>query len=391
MLSRYNPLYLWWLDLHKPTIYSVCFLLITGILGVFSASYQVGDNLNVSHSYFLNKHISFIIIGFVAFFVLSFQNRNSLMKISQLGFVCCIFAMIAIFGMSGKSVKGAERWLDLKIITIQPSELLKPFFIVITAYVMYYYESTKKFMYVILQGALYCVIVVLLFLQPDFGMILTYTFLMGVAVLYSSIRIKTLLYLTIPVILIILIAIFTLPHVKLRVQHFFKGEKMYQAEIAYNTVKNGGFFGVGLGAGEVSKRLPDSHNDFIFSRITEEMGGLYVIGMLGVFGVLFFTNLIYINKEYDLYTKLEDSNEQKLEQHKKAIIIDNYIILLIVALLFFEVFVNVAVNLSLIPPKGMVLPFVSYGGSSMLAHMMLIGMLCVVNRRKYRFIPMYQG
>jgi cell division protein FtsW len=391
MLSRYNPIYLWWRDLHKPTIYSVLFLLGVGLLAVFSASYHIGSVLNVSDLYFFNKQIAFVLVAFVIFFIISFQNTEAVIKLSQLGFICCIFAMIATFGMSGRSVKGAERWLDLKVITIQPSELLKPFFIVISAYIYFLFERTRNIFYPILHGFLYCIIAFLLFLQPDFGMILTYTFLTGVLILLSSIRIKFILYLSIPVFIAILIAIFSLSHVRTRILHFVKGEKMYQTQIAYDAIKHGGLFGNGVGAGEISKRLPDSHNDFIFARIGEELGSLFLIIIICVFAVLLFSNIAYAKKEQDFYSELAFNSDPSLEKYQMSIIVNNYIIFLTVALIFFEVFVNMSVNLSLIPPKGMALPFISYGGSSMFAHAFLISFLCVANRRKYRFIPIYQS
>jgi cell division protein FtsW len=391
MLSRYNPIYLWWRDLHKPTIYSVLFLLAVGLLAVFSASYHIGSVLNVSDLYFFNKQVAFVLIAFAIFFVISFQNTEAVIKLSQLGFICCIFAMIAIFGMSGRSVKGAERWLDLKIITIQPSEILKPFFIVISAYVYFLYERTRNILYPVLHGFLYCIIAFLLFLQPDFGMILTYTFLTGVLILLSSIRLKIILYSSIPVFIAILIAIFSLSHVRTRILHFVKGEKMYQTQIAYDAIKHGGLFGNGLGAGEISKRLPDSHNDFIFARIGEELGSLFLIIIICVFAVLLFSNIAYAKKEQDFYSELAFNSDPSLEKYQMSIIVNNYIIFLTVALIFFEVFVNISVNLSLIPPKGMALPFISYGGSSMFAHAFLVGFLCVANRRKYRFITIYQS
>jgi len=309
------------------------------------------------------------------------------MKISHLGLICSLLALLGVFVISGKSIKGAERWLDLRIITLQPSEILKPFFIVISAYIYYYYEKTRSMFFPVIQACLYGFIVILLFFQPDFGMILTYTFITVVLIFISSIRLKIIAYFSIPVIALMVIAILSMSHVQKRVMHFLHGEKMYQTALAYNAIKNGGFLGKGLGAGEIAKKLPDSHNDFIFSRIGEELGGIFLIAIIIAFALLIFSNMTYVLREQEFYQNLMFNTDPKIVKYQKEILINNYIIILIVALLFFEMFVNIAVNLSLIPPKGMALPFISYGGSSALANAFLMGFLCVANRKKYRFIP----
>jgi len=387
MISKYNPLTLWWKDVHKPTIYSIMFLVVSGLIAIFSASYQIGGVLEVSEMHFFKKHVFFLVIAIGIFFVISFQNTESILKISQLGIICSIIALFGVFVISGKSIKGAERWLDLRIITLQPSEILKPFFIVMSAYIYYYFEKTRSMFFPLLHGCLYTFIVLLLFFQPDFGMILTYTFITGVMVFLSSIRLKLIAYLAIPVVILMVVAVFSMSHVQKRVLHFIKGEKMYQTALAYNAIKNGGFLGKGLGSGEVAKKLPDSHNDFIFSRIGEELGGVFLIAIIIAFSLLIFSNIAYVLKEQEFYRNLAFNSDSKIAKYQKEILINNYIILLTIALIFFEMFVNMAVNLSLIPPKGMALPFLSYGGSSMLANAFLMGFLCVANRKKYRFIP----
>ena len=216
MLSRYNPIYLWWKDLHKPTIYAVACLLTTGLMAVISASYSIGGTLSVSNLYFFKRQIAFVTLALLIFFFLSFQSTEGIIKLSQLGLMCSLFAMIAIFAMSGKSVKGAARWLDLRIITIQPSEILKPFFIVISAYIYFLFEKTRNFLWPIFHGGLLLIITLMLFLQPDFGMILTYGFLTGVLILISSIRLRVVMYLAIPAMIFLISAIFLLPHVKNR-------------------------------------------------------------------------------------------------------------------------------------------------------------------------------
>jgi cell division protein FtsW len=387
MFAKYNPFALWWKDIHKPTIYSISFLIISGLVAIFSASYHIGGVLEISEMHFFKKHIVFLVASIAIFFIISFQNSESIYKISELGIMCSLVALIGVLFISGKSVKGAERWLDLRVITIQPSEILKPFFIIISARIYYKFEQERTMFFPIMHGILYGFIVLLLFFQPDFGMILTYTFITLVLILISSIKLRTIFYLSIPVIALMILAFFSMSHVQKRIVHFLRGEKMYQTALAYNAIKNGGFLGKGIGAGEVAKKIPDSHNDFIFSRIGEELGGLFLITIIIAFGLLFFSNIAYVLREQEFYQNLIFNSDAKVAKYQKEILINNYIIILTIALLFFEMSVNMAVNLSLIPPKGMALPFISYGGSSMLANAFLIGFLCVANRRKYRFIP----
>lgn len=385
VFSRYNVLSLWWNDIHKPTVYCVLCLVATGLLAIFSASYNIGDVLNVSDLYFFKKQVVFLCVAFVIFFILTFQTTTGILQFSLIGFAVSIFMMMAVLTMSGKSVKGAERWLDLRVMTIQPSEILKPFFIVITAYLYFMFERTRSFFFPLIQIGIYIVIVTLLFFQPDFGMILTYSFITFVQIFFSGIKMKTIFYFMMPFVIVALIGAVSLSHVRTRIVHFVTGEKVYQTDLAYSAIKNGGMLGLGLGSGKVSKKIPDSHNDFIFARIGEELGSLYLIVIIVIFCILILSNVIYAKNEYLMYEKLQES-PSALEKYQKETVINYYIIILVSSLIFFEMFINMAVNLSLIPPKGMVLPFISYGGSSIIAHAFLIGFLCIANRRKYRFV-----
>lgn len=384
MFSRYNAITLWWNDTHKPTVYCVLCLIASGLLAIFSASYNIGDTLNVSDLYFFKKQIFFLTIAFIIFLWLSFQSVEKILQISLMGFAIAIFMMMAVLAFSGKTVKGSERWLDLKVITLQPSELLKPFFIVVTAYLYYMFEKTKRFLFPLLQFALYVFVATLLYVQPDFGMALTYTFITFVQVFFSKIKIKTVLRFTAPLLVIGIIIALSLSHVKTRVIQFVKGEKVYQTHLAYTAIKNGGALGLGIGNGKVAKKIPDSHNDFIFSRIGEEMGAFYLLVIVIIFAILILSNIAYAKNEYMLYENLQN-NSNAVVKHQQEMVMGYYIIMLISALIFFEMAVNISVNLGLIPAKGMALPFISYGGSSIIAHAFLIGFLCVVNRRKYRF------
>lgn len=385
MFSRYNALNLWWYDIHKPTVCCVLCLISTGLLAIFSASYNIGDTLNVGDLYFFKKQVIFLCVAFTIFFILTFQTTTGILQFSFIGLVVSVFMMMAVLTMSGKSVKGAERWLDLRVMTIQPSELLKPFFIVITAYLYYMFEKTRSFLFPLIQVGIYGIVVILLFFQPDFGMILTYTFITFVQVFFSKIKIKTIFYFMTPLLAIAIIGAVSLSHVRTRIVHFVKGEKVYQTDLAYSAIKNGGMLGLGLGSGEVSKKIPDSHNDFIFSRIGEELGSLYLVVIIVIFYILILSNIIYAKNEYSTYEQLYES-PVAFEKYQKEIVINYYMIVLITSLIFFEMFINMAVNLSIIPPKGMALPFISYGGSSIIAHAFLIGFLCIANRRKYRFV-----
>lgn len=385
MLSRFNPFLLWWKDLHKPTIYSIFSLVIIGLFAVFSASYQAGETIHAGNLYYFKKHVIFVAIGIVLFFIISIQSTESILKLGMIGFVCCIFLLFATISLSGKSVKGAERWIDLRFITLQPSELLKPFFIIISAHIYYFFEKSQNYAFPFLHGIIVMIIIITLYFQPDFGMILTYFSLTFFLVFFSSIRFKWVMFLIIGLVATTLIAFFTLPHVKYRIINFVKGEKMYQTDIAKEAISRGGLLGSGIGMGEYSQKLPDSHNDFIFSRIGEEFGGLALVGIMLIFLVLTLSNLAFVKQELTLYQQLTPRQWLQFEKHQEKVIINNYIILLTICLIFFEASFNAMVNLSLLPPKGMVFPFISYGGSSLIAHGILAGILCVANRKRYRF------
>lgn len=385
MKLRFNPVYLWWKDLHKPTVYALIVLICISVFAVFSASYQAGMVNDVANLRFFKRHLLYVFLAICSFVFFATRKEEYTLKLAIMGFSVCLLLLFLTLTSSAHGVKGAERWIDFKVVTVQPSELLKPFFIVLSAYIYYFFEKTKNYAYLLIYAVVVVFICGILFFQPDFGMMMTYLFIAGMLLFFASINWKGLLAFVLVIVAFVLISFLTLPHVKLRILKFISGQGMYQTEIARQAVENGGIFGKGVGAGEFSRKLPDSHNDFIFSRIGEEFGGLALVGIVLVFLVLIMSNLLFVLHDLKFLNTKMQTDEEGYVKYRRAMMIENAIILLSISLISFEFFFNIAVNVGLMPPKGMVLPFVSYGGSALVGHGILAGVLCGANRRRYHF------
>jgi len=361
--------YSWWKNLDK-SIFSLIVLLF--FLGLFfslvSTSLIASDKLDTNSYYFFFKHLFYIVIGF--FFVVFFSalEQKYLFKFSIFLFFVCFISLLLV-PIIGIEVKGSRRWLDFFFLPrFQPIELLKPFIIIVIALVLssennrnIYYKYFLSFMVIV-------PIIFLLITQPDIGQTFL-VFLTWLSLIFISGINLSIFFLFFGLTLILLLyLIFFIPkfgYILIRLKSFFdpSSGNNYQSEKASEAIINGGFFGKGIGEGVLKNRVPEAHTDYIVSVISEEFGAIIVITLMIVF--LFFI--------YQVFKRLYFEKSEKI----KLILVGS------ISLILFQTLIHIGVNIRLFPTTGMTLPFLSYGGSSIIGTAIISGIILNLTKKKY--------
>ena len=372
MLSNsliYKFYYNWWKNINKTVLILVAVLFGLGLFfSLVSTSLIASDKLNTNSYYFFIRHLLFIVVG--VFFIIFFSSlkHDDLIKVSRLLFILFLFLLILV-PFFGVEIKGSRRWIAIFFLPrFQPIELLKPFLIVILASVLSYENKKNLYYKFFLSFLILTPIILLLIIQPDVGQTLL-TFLTWLSLIFVS-GINLIIFFVFFVLLcfLLIVAIYLFPnkfgYILTRLQSFFDptSGNNYQSEKASEAIISGGFFGKGIGEGTLKNRVPEAHTDYIVSVISEEFGVLFIIILMIIF--LFFV--------YQVFKKLyfEDNNRSKL------ILVGSMSIILLQAL------IHIGVNIRLFPTTGMTLPFISYGGSSIVSTSILSGIILNLTKRR---------
>lgn len=362
----------WWRTVDKALLACLTALLIGGVVLSLAASPPVAERLNLDTYHFFKRQAFFIGPSLLLMVGVSFLTPRQVRRVAFYLFLIAFVLMIATLFV-GAEVKGSRRWIYLFGLSVQPSEFIKPAFVILAAWL--FSESTKR---TDIPGNLFAILLLImvtapLVVQPDFGQT------MLIAIVWSM-----LFFLAgMPWFWIILIgtlgvggivaAYLILPHVTARIDRFLFPDTgdTFQVDTAIESFVNGGWFGRGPGEGTVKRILPDSHTDFVFAVAAEEYGIIICLVLVALFAFIVLRGFLYAIKTSDQFVRLGVSG--------------------LVALFGFQSTINMAVNLHLMPAKGMTLPFVSYGGSSMLAVALGTGFLLALTRRragsKIQFAP----
>ena len=368
-LSIFNLYYQWWKNIDKFLFSIVILLFLIGLFfSLVSTSLIASDKLNTNNYSFFFKHLIFIVLGIGLIFIFSFIDQENLMNISIIIF---IFSLISLFlvPIIGIEVKGSKRWIDLYLLPrFQPIELVKPFLVVFISIIL----SSEKFKNIYLKYSfsflVTLMIVLLLAFQPDIGQTLLVLFLWSILIFISGISISFLIILFILLFLSFLLLVIFVPkfhYIKNRLSSFFDSEggtHNFQSDKAIESITSGGFFGKGLGEGVLKNKVPEAHTDYIIAVISEEFGVIAIILILFLF-------LIFI---YSVFKKVNLENEDRT----KLILVG------CISLILMQVIIHVGVNIRLFPTTGMTLPFISYGGSSIISISILSGIILNLTKRK---------
>lgn len=353
----------WWWSVDRLTLSAVGLLIGFGYIMVLASSPSVAERIGDARNALIIKQIVFLALAGAIVTAVSLLSPRDVKRLAILG--CTIALMLtAATLVVGVEIKGARRWIALPGIALQPSEFLKPCFAVVTAWLIA--EGRRlRLPGTLAAGAIFALIVLVLKAQPDIGMTAVIT-----AVFFAQLFIDglNLFFVAVGVAAICAGAVgayVVFPHVQLRVHEFLHpvGSNTYQVMTALEAFGNGGLFGRGPGEGRVKDILPDAHADFVFAVAGEEFGMLVCLVIVGIFAFIVLRGLLRLLKEQDLFNLLACSG--------------------ILVGFGLQAFVNMASSLELIPTKGMTLPFVSYGGSSVLAVALGIGMLLALTRRRH--------
>ena len=365
MLSRSDrstlSIWLWTID--KWIFFSFFTLLLLGIIFILTSSSTLELKLNKESYYFSIKHIFFVIFGFLTAIILSELNFNKIKLISLISFGLLLVAMLYCV-QYGSNIKGAKRWIEIFNQSIQPSEFIKPFFIIINAWLLTIWKLTQKSKYLILSILSILSINIMLLLQPDLGMTLLITTIWIFQLLITGIPILVFIFLIFVIPAVILLAYNFYPHVYVRINDFIFGTN-FQANQALKLFNDAGYFGKGIGEGSLKNNLPDAHTDFIFSVIAEEFGLVVCLIIILIYTIIILRSIIIAFNCNNIFQILSISS--------------------LSALIGIQSLIHISSNLSLIPTKGMTLPLLSYGGSSTISAAIVVGFLLSLTRKRIDF------
>ena len=365
----YNFYYEWWKNIDKFIFSLIILLFITGLFfSLVSTSLIVSDKLDTNDYLFFFKHLIFIILGIIIIFFLSSLNQEKLFKLSYAIFLLSIVFLILV-PIIGVEVKGSKRWIDLYMLPrFQPIELVKPFLIIFISSILISQKYTNIYIKYSISFFITLCVALLLAIQPDIGQTLLVFFSWSILIFISGINIIFLSFLFLSLAFVFAYLIFFVPkfdYIKNRLLSFFDGEAgthNFQSDKAIDSIISGGFFGKGIGEGTLKNKVPEAHTDYIISVISEEFGVIAIILILFLFLVLI----------YSVFKKINFESEEKI----KLILVGS------ISLILMQAIIHIGVNIRLFPTTGMTLPFISYGGSSIISISILSGIILNLTKRK---------
>ncbi len=354
----------WWWEVDRWLLLTIVVLIGVGFLLTLAASPSVAERLGLDSFHFAKRQLLFLLMALATIVGVSILSPKGVRRLA-IAMLLVSVGLVILTLFIGAEIKGATRWLSLGSFSLQPSEFLKPAFIVCSAWMLAEQYKTPTFPGKKIAFSVFGIVAVVLVLQPDFGQ----TFLI------ASIFGGQLLLAGLPIIWVfgigglgiggLVTAYYMVPYIQSRIDVFLdpaSGDS-YQIDTALNAFRAGGLFGRGPGEGAVKRVLPDAHADYIFAVAGEEFGAIACLGILGLFAVIVIRGLARLLEEEEPFVVLAAGG--------------------LLALFGLQAFINLAVNLAVLPSKGMTLPFISYGGSSMLALAITMGMVLALTRKNH--------
>ena len=369
-ISSLNSIYYnWWKNIDKTIFLLIIFLFSLGLFfSLVSTSLIASDKLDTNNYFFFFKHLAYIFIGLLTLVFFSSLSEKNLFRISIYLFFITLFFLFLV-PIFGTEVKGSKRWLNLFFLPqFQPIELLKPFIIIFVATILCSEKNYNIYIKYLLTIIAIIPTGLLLIMQPDIGQTLLVFLSWAILVFISGINLLFILLFISFAILTLLYVVFFIPkfiYIKSRILSFFNpdgGTHNFQSDKAIEAISSGGFFGKGIGEGTLKTRVPEAHTDYIVSVISEEFGVIAIILLLILF--LFFI--------YSVFKKIYLEKSEKIK----------LVLTGAISLIIFQALIHLGVNIRLFPTTGMTLPFLSYGGSSIVGVSILSGIILNLTKRK---------
>jgi len=365
MASRANRSQIseWWWTVDKYILGATVFLMLAGIILSLAGSPAVAERLGYDTFHFFDRHVGFFFPALAVMIATSFLTPRGARRAAFIVLGVSLVLMLATLFV-GFEVKGSRRWINVAMISLQPSEFMKPAFVVVVAWLFAEHRVRPDIHGNVFTIILLGIVIALLIAEPDFGQTMLITIAWGSLLFISGMSMVWVAALVVLSAGGIAAAYTLLPHVAARIDKFLSPSSgdTFQVDKAMDSIMRGGWFGQGPGEGIVKRVLPDAHTDFIFAVAAEEFGIIVCLVLVLVFALIVFRGLSRSAQTSDPFVRLATVG--------------------LVVLFGVQSVINMAVNLDLMPAKGMTLPFISYGGSSMIAVAFGMGLLLAFTRKR---------
>ena len=358
----------WWRNVDKQILFFFIFLFFLGLFFSFSSTSSiVAEKMNKQTYFFFIKHLIFVIISLLFLILISIQKKEFLVKYLPFLFLISILLLLLV-PLAGVDVKGSKRWLDLPFFPrFQPIELVKPLFIIFIAKIITQSENQNIYKRYLYSFFISSFIIILLIYQPDLGQSILLATTWITMIFVSGFNMILLLILGLVFLFIFAFLIINFPekfgYIFLRIKTFIDPQKgdNFQSQKALDAIKEGGLTGRGMGEGILKDKVPEAHTDYIIAVISEEFGVIFILFIVIIFLFIGYKVLNKVFAEQDEFIKLS--------------------LIGLMSLLIIQILIHIGVNIRLLPTTGMTLPFLSYGGSSLIGSSILAGIILNFTRK----------
>ncbi|MBP1857438.1 putative lipid II flippase FtsW [Rhizobium herbae] len=364
MVSRAErgPVADWFWTIDRFFLATFILLMGIGFMLSFAASPAVAERLNLDSFHFVKRHAAFLLPSLAVMIGISFLTPRQVRRTAIILLIVSL-AMMVLALFFGAEVKGSRRWISLAGLSIQPSEFMKPAFVVVCAWLFSEHARQPEIPGNLFAILLFGIVITLLIAQPDLGQTILTTAVWGGMFFMAGMPWLWIIVLGGSAVGGLVVAYTLLPHVAGRIDRFMTGEgDTFQVDTALQAIIRGDWFGQGPGEGVIKRIIPDSHTDFIFSVAAEEFGIVFCMVIVLIFAFLVMRGLSHAFRERNDFTRFAVAG--------------------LVLQIGIQSMINIGVNLQLLPAKGMTLPLISYGGSSMLAICVTAGFILALTRHR---------
>jgi cell division protein FtsW len=358
-----SPVARWWWTVDRWSLAALCVLMGFGVVMCLAASPAVAERIGYDGGHFIRRYLGLLPFTLALMWVVSLQTPRAVRRIAVAVFALGL-VLLALTLVVGAEIKGARRWINLPLLSLQPSEFVKPCFAVITAWLLSEQKLRRGFPGNLIALALLLAIVAMLIMQPDIGMAAVVVAVWFGQLYMAGLRLYWVALFGMSGVGALAGAYAFLPHVRVRVDHFLDpaAGDSYQVNRSLEAFANGGLWGRGPGEGTIKYVLPDAHADFVFAVAGEEFGLIVCLVVVALFAFVVMRGFSRLSQEGSLFVLLSATG--------------------LLIQFGLQAVINMASTLHMMPTKGMTLPFLSYGGSSMLALGLGMGMLLALTRRR---------
>jgi len=353
----------WWWTVDRWSLAALGMLIGFGVVMSLAASPPVAERIGYDGLHFVRRHLAMLPLALGLMFAVSLQPPRTIRRIAVIGFAISL-VLLALTFVIGAEIKGARRWINFPGLSLQPSEFVKPTFAVVAAWLFSEQKLRPRFPGNLICFALFLLVVAILIKQPDIGMAAVVAAVWFAQFFMAGMRLYWVAAGALAGLSGVVGAYMYLPHVRVRVDHFLDPSTgdSYQVNRSIEAFANGGLWGRGPGEGTVKDVLPDAHADFVFAVAGEEFGVVVCLAIVALFAFIVLRGFSRMSQEGSLFVLLAATG--------------------LLVQFGLQAAINMASSLHLIPTKGMTLPFLSYGGSSMLALGLGMGMMLALTRRR---------